>query len=99
MQQKIKIQIFPKNFEVLAKKPRLKFEFCPVHISGTIHCRIAGFCCSVSEDIPIVQSPSHFFKMLDFGCFLAIFCIFGFKNCLFSYIIAHAKFHSFDRQL
>ena len=75
MQQKIKIQIFPKIFEVLAKKPLLKFEFYPVHISVTIHFRIAGVFCSVSEDIPIGQRSSHFFKMLDFGRFLAIFAI------------------------
>ena len=63
---------FPKIFEVLAKKPLLKFEFYPVHISVTIHCRIAGVFCSVSEDIPIVQRSGHFFKILDFGRFLAI---------------------------
>ena len=59
----------------MAKKPLLKFEFCPVHISVTIHCRIAGVFCSVSKDIPIVQRLGHFFKMLDFGRFLAIFAI------------------------
>ena len=67
--------IFSKNFEVLAKKTLLKFEFCPVYISVTIHCRIAGVFCSVSEDIPIVQRLSHFFKMIDFGLFLANFAI------------------------
>ena len=37
------------------KKTLLKFVFCPVHISVTIHCRITGFFCSVSQDVPIVQ--------------------------------------------
>ena len=83
MQQKIKIQIFRTIFEVLAKKPLLKFGFCPVHISVTIQCRIAGVFCSVSEDIPILQRWSHFFKMLDFGSFLAIFAILVSKIVLF----------------
>ena len=75
---------FSKNFEVLAKKTLLKFEFCPVHISVTIHCRIAGVFCSVSKDIPIVQRLGHFFKMLDFGSFfLAIFAILVSKIVLF----------------
>ena len=82
MQQKIKIQIFPKFFEVLAKKPLLKFEFYPVHISVTIHFRNAGVFCSVSEDIPIVQRLGYFFKMSNFGSFGALFCNFDFQNCL-----------------
>ena len=48
MQQKIKIRSF-------GQKPLLKFVFCPVHISVTIHCRIAGFFCSVSKNVLIVQ--------------------------------------------
>ena len=71
VQRKIKIQIFPKILKFWPK-PLLKFEFYPVHISVTIHFRIAGVFCSVSEYIPIVQRPGHFFKMLDFGRFLAI---------------------------
>ena len=55
VQQKIQIQIFLNMFEVLAKKPLLKFVFSPVHISVTLNCRIAGLFCSVSKDIPIVQ--------------------------------------------
>ena len=74
---------FSQIFEVLAKKTLLKFEFCPVHISVTIHCKITGVFCSVSKDIPIVQCSSHFFKMLDFGSFLAIFAILVSKIVLF----------------
>ena len=73
VQQKNQNSNFPKNFEVLAKKPLLKFEFCPVHISVTIHCRIAGVFCCVGEDIPIVRRWGHFFKMLDFGSFFGKF--------------------------
>ena len=83
--------------KLLAKKPLFEFSFCPGQISVTIHPRIAGVFC-VSEDIPIVQRRSQFFKMLDFGSFFGNFRNFGFKNCLISYIIAHAKFHSFDHQ-
>ena len=48
-----------------------------------IHPRITGVFCSVSEDIPIVQRWSHFFKMLDFGSVLAIFAISVSKIVLF----------------
>ena len=52
MQQTIKIQIFSKIFEILAKKKQLlKFVFCPFHISVAIHGRIAGFFCSFSQDV------------------------------------------------
>ena len=37
VQQKIKIRICPKILKVWPKKPLLKFVFCPVHISVTMH--------------------------------------------------------------
>ena len=84
VQQKNQNSILPKNLEVLAKKKTLfKFVFCLGQISVTIHPRIAGVLCSVSEDIPIVQRWSYFFKMLDFGSFLAIFEILVSKIVLF----------------
>ena len=83
MQQKIKIQIFSNILKFGPKKTLLKFGFCPVLISVTIQCRIAGVFCSVSEDILILQRWSYFFKMLDFGSFLAIFAILVSKIILF----------------
>ena len=83
MQQKNQNSILPKILEVLAKKPLFGFVFYPGQISVTIKDRDTGIFCSVSKNIPIVQRSSHFFKMLDFGSFLAIFAILVSKIVLF----------------